>query len=325
MLLVVFRRFASVATAVSLAAMALFLVFVVMHNGPALASSSTIRYVDGDNGVDTGDCTAFPCQTINYALSQASGGDTIQVAASNYTESLTLDKPVNLLGAGAETTVVRAVSGQRVMTVTGETITNSTVISGFTFTGGNPENDVGGGVLVVTSTPTIRNNRIISNGSGAEGGGLYIRNSAGVSLTDNTISGNFAATGTQGGGLYFSYSPSAMLSANTIVENKAWHGRGGGVYFSYSPSATLSANTIARNVASWGGGLYLRHSPGATLSHNSIISNVAGYGPGKKFGGGLFADSSGNTTLEGNEFRGGLVKVDQASAHDWFHFCSAPL
>jgi nitrous oxidase accessory protein NosD len=278
MLLVVFRRFASVATAVSLAAMALFLVFVVMHNGPALASSSTIRYVDGDSGSDTGDCTASPCQTINYALSQASGGDTIQVAASNYTESLTLDKPVNLLGAGAETTVVRAVFGQRVMTVTGETITNSTVISGFTFTGGNPENDVGGGVLVVTSTPTIRNNRIISNGSGAEGGGLYIRNSAGVSLTDNTISGNFAATGKQGGGLYFSYSPSATLSTNTIVKNVAWRG----------------------------GGLYLCHSPGAALSHNSIISNVAGYGKGKKHGGGLYADSSGNTTLEGNEFRGNL-------------------
>jgi parallel beta-helix repeat protein len=279
--------------------MVLFLLLGVVHRGVALAESSTVRYVDGINGSDTGECTAFPCQTINYALSQASGGDTIQVASGIYTESLTVDKPVSLLGAGAETTMVKAVSGQRVVTITGETITNTTIISGFAFTGGNPVADKGGGVLVITSTPTIRNNRIVSNTAGTEGGGLYVLNSDGLILNNNTISSNYAATQKMGGGVYFDHSPNATVTTNTIMYNTGW--RGGGLYLYHSPGVTLSKNTIVSNTAGFGwsikqgGGLHLVSSDNVILSDNIISGNLAW-----NDGGGLFILNCANIKLDRN-------------------------
>jgi parallel beta-helix repeat protein len=279
----------------------------------ALAQGPNTRHVNCASGSDSGGCTAPPCQTIGYALSQANNGDTIRVTACTYTESLTLDKPVSLMGEGADVTIIHALAGQRVMTITGATITNSTVISGFTFTGGNPVADVGGGLLVITSAPTIRNNYFISNTTvmSYNGGGLYFQNSNGLLLSDNLISGNRTITGC-GGGLYFDNSANATLTGNTISNNKASPfpsagigGSGGGALFDNSPEATLSDNVVSDNRASWGGGLKFSNSPTATLMANTISDNVGNHmGWGMKGYGGVLFYRSNNATLIGNTISG---------------------
>src|SRR2546423_15089076 len=75
--------------------------------------------------------------SIQAAINSASDGDSVFVPAGLYTESLTLDKAVSLLGADANTTIVHALANQRVLTGTGAGITQSTIISGLTFTGGD--------------------------------------------------------------------------------------------------------------------------------------------------------------------------------------------
>ncbi len=282
----------------------------------ALAQGPTIRYVDCASGNDSGnDCTnsSTPCATVQHAVDVADPGDEIRVAAGTYTESLTLDKPVSLMGDGADDTIIHALTGQRVMTITGSTITNSTVISGFTFTGGNPVADVGGGLLVITSTPTIHNNYFISNTlvMSYSGGGLYFQNSNGPLLSDNLIGGNSTITGC-GGGLYFDNSANVTLTGNTISNNKASPfpssgvgGSGGGVFFYNSPAATLSDNVILENRASWGGGLRFSNSPTATLTTNIISGNVGNHtGWGMKGYGGVYFYESNNATLIGNTISG---------------------
>src|SRR5437899_9091185 len=80
--------------------------------------------------------------SIQAAINSASDGDSVFVPAGLYTESLTLDKAVSLLGADANTTNIHALTNQRVLTVTGASITPSTIISGLTFTGGDVDINV---------------------------------------------------------------------------------------------------------------------------------------------------------------------------------------
>jgi len=62
-----------------------FLLMLLWGINPALSSAApgaTIRYVDGAEGNDDGNCAnpAVPCATIGYALAQAEDGDEIRVA-----------------------------------------------------------------------------------------------------------------------------------------------------------------------------------------------------------------------------------------------------
>ncbi len=61
------------------------------------------------SGSDFGNCQATACQTIGYALGQAgASGDTLQVAAGTYTEQLTINKSVAVVGAGSSATLIQA-------------------------------------------------------------------------------------------------------------------------------------------------------------------------------------------------------------------------
>ena len=114
--------------------------------------------------------TAVNCVgSIQVCIDAAADGDTIVIPAGTYTESLTLSKAVSLTGENRDTTIIHAVTGQRVLTVTGATISNSVVISGLTFTGGNlsgPEycpKQCGGGVFVTDTAYLTIQNVLFSN------------------------------------------------------------------------------------------------------------------------------------------------------------------
>lgn len=94
-----------------------------------------------------------PGDSIQAAIDSATAGDTIVINPGTYTESLTLSKPVSLIGVNSATVIIHAVANQRVLTVTGGTITDSTIISGLTLTGGNiaadsPDASKGGSLLL---------------------------------------------------------------------------------------------------------------------------------------------------------------------------------
>jgi nitrous oxidase accessory protein NosD len=81
--------------------------------------------------------TSVCAGSLQACLDAASDGDTVIIPAGTYTESLTLNKAITLTGVNSATTIIHAIEGQRVLTVTGAPISASIVISGFTLMGGH--------------------------------------------------------------------------------------------------------------------------------------------------------------------------------------------
>jgi hypothetical protein len=83
-----------------------FLVFFLTLSSTALAS--TTWYVDGVKGNDSNGCKSpqHACKTITHAISLASSGDSIMVAAATYTENLTIGFSLKIVGSGAKTTII---------------------------------------------------------------------------------------------------------------------------------------------------------------------------------------------------------------------------
>ncbi|MBS1245365.1 MAG: Pectinesterase [Chloroflexi bacterium] len=56
--------------------------------------------------------------TIQAAIDAAHDGDVVSIPSGTYTESLTVNKTLTLTGVSSATTIIQAVTGQRVITVT---------------------------------------------------------------------------------------------------------------------------------------------------------------------------------------------------------------
>ena len=83
------------------------LVILLLALAPALVASTT-WYVDGVNGNDSNNCLSptAACKTIGHAISLASSGDSIMVAAATYNESFTISVSLKVIGASASTTII---------------------------------------------------------------------------------------------------------------------------------------------------------------------------------------------------------------------------
>jgi fibronectin-binding autotransporter adhesin len=295
-------------------ALALLVMLDLPHLKTALAApSATIRYVLGDGGTNTGDCTnpQSPCKSIQYALEQASDGDTIQVAKGlmpfTYAETISIDKSVTLeggwgaVGGGghlnwqhsspcdASWTTIDAGGAGRAISITGNI---TPTIDCFTITGGDATG-LGGGLY-----------------GNDGGGGIYSRDAAPL-ITRNVITANLAGDGGYGGGIYLLSAPAtAVISGNLIANNVAdspgapISGRGGGIMLRNS-DALVVGNTIEDNLAGDGGGIgggiaVFNGSP--TIVGNDILSNDAGQAV-VCMGGGLYVRSSAPVTVERNLFQ----------------------
>ena len=137
--------------------------------------------------------------------------------------------------------------------------------------GGGPyTEDVGGGVLIISATATLRNNNIFANKADSthngDGGGVYLLDSD-ATLEGNTIISNTAQR--EGGGVNMANSP-ATLTGNTISQNDSGIGDGAGVFLGFSP-AMVDRNTISEN---YGVGIWGSHAA-AMIINNTIISNTS--------------------------------------------------
>lgn len=263
--------------------------------GSALAQPTT-RHV-ATSGVDTGDCAdpANPCQTIQYAVDQASGGDLVKIATGVYTDVQTqgslsqvvyLTKTLTLQGGYTTTafvdppdpsaypTTLDAGGQGRVVYISGgpgpgETI--SPTLEGLRLTGGDA--DRGAGLYAITATLTLSASQAFSNAASISGGGLYLNGGSHL-LAGNVVRDNSAGAGA---GVYLQNSPGTTIVDNRVISNTAGS-LGGGLAIS-SSTARLDRNWIMGNSAgtNGGGGLALS-TAGATLTNNVLADNLAGAG-----------------------------------------------
>ena len=300
-------------------------------------------YVDGAHGQDTPTCgtTIAPCHTISYTLnSRASGGDAIRVAQGVYTENLTVDKQVTLIGGYESAGWTRSIT-QHETTIDGsgsvvsqsviifQTGSDGAALDGFTLRSG--EARFGGGARIDDVAVTISDTVFLSN-TAESGGGLAVGGSGGatiigcqfisntayqagglrgdgnVAVEDTVFQGNSARE--NGGAIQ---AQGLVVRRSRILNNSANNGGGVDVF----GSALLEDVEIVGNAAIHRGGGF-RVDGGertVTLSKTLVLSNTA------ESGGGLFASGPpvtivdcqfiGNTATDagGMEFYDGSIRI----------------
>jgi hypothetical protein len=237
--------------------------------GSTLGLQSTARR----NATATTIICSSPIQTcIDNALS----GDTIFIPAGTYTESLTLGKPVSLTGAGSDAVFIKAVEGQRVLTVTGSAISNTVVISGLAIAGGRAITaGQGGGILIVNAARPLLHTLIISDNQAVYGGGIYAASGSPLSMTNVILISNTAASG---GGVYVN--DVAEVLHSRFEKNVADYSVGGGLY----GNTLIATDTqFICNEGSNGGGAYIITG---RITSGRFECNYAG-----STGGGLYTQS----------------------------------
>ncbi|MBI5568238.1 MAG: hypothetical protein HY870_25315, partial [Chloroflexi bacterium] len=231
-----------------------------------------------------------PCATVQHAIDVANDGDQVLIASGLYTQSTTLSKPVSLTGVNSDTTILHAVAGQRVLTVTGATISNSVVISGLTFTGGNVANGYscpdgcGGGIAVLDQAQPLLHSIQINGNTAATGGGLFNDDGSPLTLRSVALRDNTATY--EGGGCLAN--AALQLEDTDFIHNMAQTGAGLATPRYHDPvDVSMQRTRFLSNTATpeglvYGGGAYV--SGRAIVSESVFENNSFAYG-----GGGLWA------------------------------------
>jgi hypothetical protein len=253
------------------------------------AMASTTWYVNGVSGSDNNNCTSptTACKTIGHAISLASSGDTIMVAAATYAENLTIGISVNLIGSGAGTTIIDGGGINMVVTISnvGATVTLSkfTIRNGAALQGagvnnsgtltlskchvtGNAAQGSGGGIINIGGM-LINRSTINQNTAQGDGGGIW--NDGTMALNNSTVSGNRGGANIFATGAGIANSAAMAINNSTVSGNqRITHGIGG--IANLQGTLTLSNSTVAGNQ----GGIDV--NSGTVTFQNSIVANSGG-------------------------------------------------
>ncbi len=261
---------------------------LVAPGGPALdLFGGHIRWV-AHTGSDVGDCTVSPCRTINYAIGQASVGDSVSVGPGTYRETVIVMKRLSLVGHDAVVDATGQTAQPNGFFISGPGAEGSSV-SGFFIENAGLE-----GIFVLhTARITIQNNVLVNNDAYGPlnplcaaqpadcGEALHLQsvvnsmvrnnivrnNIGGILLTDengptygNTITGNMVLNNTKDCGItlashYFSLTAVATPSVggvyrNTVTNNTSnGNGAAGIGVFAGPPGAAAWSNVVSGNTA----------------------------------------------------------------------------
>ena len=254
-------------------------------------------------------------EKIQWAVDNASAGDTIIVRDGTYIENVKVNKSLTIKSEnGSANCIVHVAVYGAVFHVTADNVN----ISGFTIKGGNygiylehaencyiTNNKVSGNgcgiCLWYSSNSTICGNDISgsvsgiclyysSNGnvvsgnnvSGNRDEGIYLRGSSNNVISGNNVSGN----GLHGIYLYLSCNGN-VISGNNVSGN-GLHG----ICLSYSSDNVISGNNVSGNRDE---GIHLYHSSDNVISGNNVSGN-------ERYG--IYLDDSSNNVISGNNVSG---------------------
>jgi uncharacterized protein YraI len=282
---------------------------------------------DGD---DSNDCRTrtTACLTVNGALAKAAPGETIQIAAGTYVNHaeapqvanpVTIDKSINLVGSGADATVLDGGGITTVVLIYGPveaTLRDMTLTNG----GYTPSSVPGGGLRVgnretqVTLTNVIiRNNRAQNEAYGGAGilnlGDLALYN---VQVEDNILDVSAPHTGQGMGGGIFNLG-TLRMQGGTIRGNQVPAWRGGGLANGNhaDKQASLFDVWIDDNMAGDFGGGILNNGGSMTIQRSTISHNRPE---------GIYHNGPGSLEIENSTVSGNLEAGIKASASFTLNF-----
>ena len=209
---------------------------------------------------------------IQWAIDNASSGDTVVVEAGTYYENVVVNKTISLVGAGEENTTIDAGRKGSVVKI----ISDFVNITGFQII--NSSYRYGYGIFVYNSNYcTVQNNNCSSNSVGIrisesyhisifnniciqnEYGGISLYNSENNNIYGNTCNSNY------GDGIILYSSDYNGVTNNFCTQNV-----GAGIDNSNSDGSVISNNFCTQNV---GAGIDNSNSDGSVISNNLCTSN----------------------------------------------------
>lgn len=231
--------------------------------------------------------------TIQAGINAASDGDTVLVSPGTYNEDISfLGKAIAVASSGgsAVTIINGTATGPVVKFVSGET--SGAVLKGFTIENGNANTDPpydGGGILIQSSSPIVRDNLITKN-QADNGGGIAVLGGS-PQILDNRIMSNFqnpaVDLGYGGGGMLVNGGSSLTITGNSFIHNSTTASGGGLALYSVTGGAIVMNNIFSGNIADYGdGGGVWNNSRSIQLIQNVMVGNSG------RFGGGLFQFSN---------------------------------
>ena len=243
-------------------------------------------------------------QTIQAGIDAATSGDTVQVAAGTYQETITMKSGVTIQGAGQGVSIIDGQEKGHV--VTANSVDSAATLDGFTITNGR--SFAGGGMYIVDSSPTVSHCTFSGNTASTQiGGGIYNANSS-PTVTYCIFSGNSA--GKYGGGMANSNNSSPTVTNCTFSGNSAifidysYAGGGGGIFNLTNSSPTVENCTFSGNTAMLGGGIANFDSSSPTVTNCIFSGNPVNYN-----GGGMANYSSSAPTVTNCTFSANTVNA----------------
>jgi parallel beta-helix repeat protein len=228
---------------------------------------------------------------IQWAVNNASAGDTIIVRDGTYCENVVVDKSLTIKSEnGAEYTTIDGGGSGDVVKITANNVT----IEGFTITGGS---DWYAGLCIGSSGNKIISNKISNNWWGinrVSNNNQILNNNCsnndwdGIALSgSNNIIANNNCSNNDWDGIDLSGSNNIISNNNcsnngvngidlfgsnnnTITDSIASNNHVGGIQLAFSNNNTISNNTCSNNNK----GIYLVHSNNNSIYLNSFIKNV---------------------------------------------------
>lgn len=248
-------------------ALAMLGFFLVTAGGFAGAE---ILYVDDDAAPGGNGTLETPFQTIQDAVDNATGGDTVRVFNGTYLENVLVNVTVSLIGNGSANTTIDGSSAGNVVLISA----SFTNISGFSVTNG--EN----GIKIESDNNQIFENNCSTN----DDYGLYLRRSDWNIVENNTCTSNGRD------GMYLDFSHNNSLSRNScnwnsfngirimasvdnrFTENHCDHNTVTGIEITDSESLIIENNICLYNQR----GINVQTSSGNEISQNNCNNNSFG-------------------------------------------------
>ncbi len=184
--------------------------------------------------------------TIAAGIDSASAGDLVEVACGTYYEhSIQMKSGIALRSETGDPACVTIDAQGLGRVIACDAVDATSLIEGFTITGGVASSDGGGGIRCSASSPWIVNCVLDGNNGGEWGGGASCIQMSSPSLDGCVFSGNQAL---HGGGLYLDNSSAPNVAGCLFVENTSSFGAG--VHCSTLTAPDLTNVTFVNNTSS---------------------------------------------------------------------------
>ena len=188
-------------------------------------------------------------------------------------------------------------SGEHNHLITDSTISGNTVL--------DPENGIGGGMYVgTTSNLTLRNSKLLNNDGASQGGAIVAYSAGTIELDDVSISENKAQSGAGILALCTAVcNTDIRLMNGTAIDKNTASGYGGGIYanaIAKELNVTVTDSSVSGNTAAGGAGIFTYKSGSAVINVDLQSGAVMHDNAATGMGGAIYAYNAANINIAAN-------------------------